>query len=265
MDPASGESCAWYHGFWQYLRLLGMGTSPAGHAEFYREGFARLPGKSARVLVAGGADYSMLAQAAAACRACGIEAQFTMADWCETPLALARWYAERESIALHTERRDLLEPGPQGEFDAVCTHAFLGHFQVQQRPRLVASLGRALRPGGRLFLANRLRPAAGGAAAVFSAQQADEFADAVALKARERGGLPRLDPARLAGAARRYAARQISWPVRSGEEVQALFEAAGMQVEQLSSAPMVGAGFAALNVPTVSGPADYLRIVAIKR
>src|SRR5262245_17285805 len=81
-DPATGESCAWYHGFWQYLRLAGMGTSPAGHAAFLREGFAGLAGAPARVLVAGGADYSMLAHAAAACRAHGAAAEFVMLDWC---------------------------------------------------------------------------------------------------------------------------------------------------------------------------------------
>jgi len=265
-DPQGGASCAWYHGFWQYLRLLGMGTSPAGHAAFYREAFARLPAKGTRILIAGGADYSMLAHAAAACRECGIDAQFTMADWCETPLALARWYSEREPIVLRTERRDLLEPGPQGEFDVVCTHALLGHFHPQQRPRLIASLGAALRPGGRLFLANRLRPGAGSEAAAFSAAQVEEFAGAVTLKAAGRGGLPGIDAASLAAAARQYAASQTSWPLRSGEEVMALFEGTGLRVEGWSAAPMAAPDSApGLNVPTIAGGADYARIVAIKR
>ena len=260
MDPASGESCAWYHGFWQYLRLLGMGTSPLGHAGFYQEAFARLRLKRARVLVAGGADYSMLAHAAAACRACGIEAEFTMADWCETPLALARWYAERESLSLRTERRDLLESSAPGGFDAVCTHAFLGHFQPQERPRLVAGLGRALRPGGLLFLANRLRPDAADQPAVFSTAQVEAFAAEVARKA---AGVPGADAASLAAGARAYAARQTSWPVRSLEDLRVLFEAAGLRIERLSSAPMAAAR-STLNVPTIAGGADYAHVVAVR-
>ena len=34
-DPATGESCAWYHGPWQLLRLLGLVMTPARHADFY--------------------------------------------------------------------------------------------------------------------------------------------------------------------------------------------------------------------------------------
>jgi SAM-dependent methyltransferase len=237
-----------------------MGTSPAGHAAFYQQAFARLRGKRAHVLVAGGADYSMLAHAAAACRACGIEAEFTMADWCETPLSLARWYAERESLPLRTERRDLLEPGPQGHFDAVCTHAFLGHFGPQERPRLVAGLGRALRPGGLLFLANRLRPGVGEEPAAFSAALVETFAAEVACKAT---GLPGADATTLATAARVYAARQISWPVRSLAEARALFEAAGLRIEHLESARMAAARNA-LNVPTIAGGADYAQLVAVR-
>lgn len=242
-----------------------MGTSPAGHAQFYHQAFAGLPAKRARVLVAGGADYSMLAHAIEACRAAGIEAEFTMADWCETPLALARWYAHRQSSTLRTVRRDLLEVGPDAQFDIVCTHAFLGHFRPLERERLVANLGRALRPGGLLFLVNRLRPDAADAPATFSAAQLDEFSDAVSRKAKEAGGLPGIAAEPLAAAARAYASRQISWPVRSQEEVRALFEYAGFAVEHLSCGPMAATAGAALNVPTVAGRADYARIVAVRR
>jgi SAM-dependent methyltransferase len=264
-EPATGETCAWYHGFWQYLRLLGMGTSPAGHAGFFRDAFARLAGRPARVLVAGGADYSMLAHAIAACRSAGVQAQFTMVDWCETPLALARWYAQRRSLAVQTERRNLLEDGSdEARYDALCTHALLGHFRPAERTRLIAGLARALRPGGMLFLANRLRPGAPDAPATFSAAQVEQFVNAVAAQWREAGPLAGIDVAQFVEAARRYAARQISWPVRSLEEVQTLFESGGFGVEQLTAAPM-DAPRDTLDVPTVAGGADYARIVAVKR
>jgi hypothetical protein len=202
----------------------------------------------------------MLAHAAAACRACGLDAEFTMVDWCETPLALSRWYAERESLVLHTERRDLLELGAQGEFDAVCTHALLGHFRPEQRPPLLVGLRGTLREGGLLCLANRLRPGAADGPAVFTAAQVEEFAAEVTRKAA--ASLPGTD---LADTARAYAARQTSWPLRSRDEAQALFEAAGFRIEHLSCGPMAaGPRQTKLNVPTVAGGADYARVVAVK-
>ena len=230
-----------------------MGTTPAGHADLFHQAFRGAP-PSAQVLIAGGADYGMLALASAACRAAGTRAEFCMIDWCETPLRLARWYAERESLTLRTTRRDLLDAGEEASCDAACTHALLGHFPPARRPQLLASLHRALRPGGFLVMAQRLRPGSGDAPASFSVRQVEDFVAAVAAR-----------DVRLSEAARAYASRQISWPVRSASEIQTLFEDAGFRVEHLSSAPMAGeAGTAGLNVPTVAGNASYARIIARK-
>jgi SAM-dependent methyltransferase len=260
MDPATGESCAWYHGFWQYLRVLGMGTTPAGHADFFFQAFEAVAAPRPRVLIAGGADYAMFAYALAACRVRGLEAEFSMIDWCETPLMLSRWYGERESTPLTTVCRDLLEPVDESRYDVVCTQALLGHFSPQQRPRLVANWHRALRPGGLVITANRLRPGAADAPAAFSALQAKEFVRIVLHKA-QAAGLA----ADLAADAQRYASRQAHWPVRSAEEVQALLEGAGFRIAHLSCAPMAGeTGATSLNVPTVAGNASYARVIALK-
>jgi SAM-dependent methyltransferase len=238
-----------------------MGTTPAGHADLFHQAFRGAPPR-ARVLIAGGADYGMLALAGAACRAAGVEAEFAMVDWCETPLRLARWYAERESLVLTTARRDLLDIGETASFDAACTQALLGHFLPIQRPRLLSSFYRALRPGGFLVMAQRLRPDAGDAPASFSGRQVDDFVSAVLAKARS---VPGSGDARLAASARAYASRQVSWPVRSAEEIQALFENAGFRIAHLSSAPMAQeGGKASLNVPTIAGNASYARLIAVK-
>jgi SAM-dependent methyltransferase len=260
VDAASGESCAWYHGFWQSLRLLGLGTTPAGHVELFHQALAKSRARP-QVLIAGGADYGMLAHAAAACRASGLQAGFTMVDWCETPLTLARWYAERESLTLTTLQRDLLDIDAEASFDAICTQALLGYFPPGQLPRLFANLHRALRPGGLFVTANRLRP--GVTAPVgFSAQQAQEFTAMILDRAR---AVPGLDADWLANAARSYASRQTQWPVRSAEEVQALLEGAGFRLAHLSCAPMGSeAAAASLNVPTVAGRASYVRVIAFK-
>jgi SAM-dependent methyltransferase len=266
IDPATGESCAWYHGFWQYVRLLGLGTSPVGHAAFYAQAFGGLARPQPKVLICGAADYAMLAYASDACRNLGLQAEFAMIDWCETPLALARWYAERESLLLTTVRRDLIDPieGGGSTHDAICTHALLGHFRPDLRRRLIANWHRALRSGGRVCTVNRLRPAGGDAPAAFSSDQVTAFIETVRARATVHDDLPGTDPARLAEQAAQYAVRQLSWPVRSADEVQALFESAGFRIEHLSCGPMAATGQPALNVPTVAGNADYGRIVAVK-
>ncbi len=70
-DPATGESCAWYHGPWQLLRLLGLVMTPARHADFYGMALeaAASRGSAPRVLISGAADYSLLGHVLAALRA----------------------------------------------------------------------------------------------------------------------------------------------------------------------------------------------------
>jgi hypothetical protein len=96
--------------------------------------------------------------------------------------------------------------------------------------------------------------------AVFSAAQVEAFAAEVARKS---AGLPGADPAALAAGARVYAARQVSWPVQSLEQLRAIFEGAGLRIEQLSSAPMASAQ-GTLNLPTIAGGADYAHVVAVR-
>ena len=215
-------------------------------------------------MVAGGADYAMFAYALAACRARGLQAEFSMVDRCETPLMLSRWYAERESVALTTSCRDLLAAAGEPAHDVICTQALLGHFSPQERPRLVANWHRTLRSGGLVITANRLRPGAAEAPAVFSARQALDFGEIVLRKAHAAGYDASL-AAELAGEAQGYASRQAHWPVRSAEELRRLFETAGFRVRHLSSAPMAGErGATSLNVPTVPGSADYAMLIAEK-
>ena len=45
-DPTTGEPCAWYHGLWQYLRLMRLVDPLSNHAAFFREAFATLSGRA---------------------------------------------------------------------------------------------------------------------------------------------------------------------------------------------------------------------------
>src|SRR5207244_13056440 len=68
--PGGGETCAWYHGFWQYLRLMGLAKTSGGQATFLFEtlrGLARAGG-SPKVLVPGSASSSKRAPTPVASR-----------------------------------------------------------------------------------------------------------------------------------------------------------------------------------------------------
>src|SRR5262249_11259435 len=95
-DPVISETCAWYHGFWQYLRVMGLNKTSVGHGTFFIDTLRSLRPRDAtpRVLVSGSADYSMPAHVLFAFADAGT-VDLTVVDRCETPLYLSRWYAER--------------------------------------------------------------------------------------------------------------------------------------------------------------------------
>src|SRR4051794_2307280 len=88
------RDCAPYHGWVQYMRLLDLVRSPQHRGQFFRWslGAAARAGKQ-RVLVAGAADYSMLAHVLAAYEGEGRTPEATVIDRCPTPLRLCEWYA----------------------------------------------------------------------------------------------------------------------------------------------------------------------------
>ena len=137
---AAGGTCAWHHGLWPTLRLLGLVTEPALHGEFLRGALAAVAGKAPRVLLSGAADHALLAQVLAAFASRTL--RITVLDICETPLLLNRWYAGRAGVAIETCRSDILDYAAPRAFDAICTHAFLGNFD--------AARARAFAAGSRL-------------------------------------------------------------------------------------------------------------------
>jgi hypothetical protein len=259
-DPASGENCAWIHGLWQYLRLMGLVTTPQHHAEFYRKAFSAVTNglSSPRVLISGTADYSMLAHVLAAFR--GREPRITVADRCDTPLRLNQWYAARLACEIRTRRCDILELADDDPYDVVCTHSFLGQFSPLRRVELLGKWRQLLCPGGLAITVNRIRPSASPAQLGFAPDQARAFRDVVMRKARAL----RLDPVELAEKAEIYTKQNRIHSVRSGEEIRMLFEGSGFRVEQLSCASVAKGGNGRVNGPTMLGTADYASVVATR-
>jgi len=273
-DAPGAGGCAWYHGLWQYLRLLGLVTAPPAHGRFFIDTLAGLArrGECARVLISGSADYALLALVVHALRPDPdhprLAPQITVVDRCETPLLLNRWYAREAGVAVETGRSDILRwglgpgAGREGNFDVVCTHSFLGYFTDPQRAALMARWHALLRPGGRVVTINRVRPAHRGGFVGFGPEQAHAFGERVREEARRRSASLDLDADTLAGAALLYTQRFRVRAVASRRALAALFEEGGFTVEHLDAEPSGAGPDSSATGPTTPAGADYAHLVA---
>ena len=255
----TGESCAWYHGFWPFLRLLDYGSSPQLHAAFYRDGLAPLAAAPAppRILISGAADF-----ARAALDTAPVQPRFTVIDRCDTPLALCRWFAERAGFEIETRTADIFAFRDADGFDAIVTHSFLGNFEPELRPRLMRGWYGLLRAGGRVLTINRLRGADAAATTSFSAGEADDFVARMTAdleRLRDRLDCPVAD---LAAMARTYLKEKRSFPVRTRAELAALFEDAGFELEVFAQLDAADPGKPRPAGPTMPGGATYMKVIA---
>ena len=265
-DP--GETCAWYHGFWQFLRAMGLAKTSGGQAAFLVDTLRSLIRSQAarRVLVSGSADYSMPAHVLFAFASENAPVDLTVLDRCETPLYLSRWYGERVQRPIATVRSDILAYRAATPFDVVLTNSFFGNFDTASRPRLVAAWRQVVRPGGTVLFTNRLRPNASASPVTFTAKQTQDFCDAVRQEAKRWQPVFDFDPEDVARWARTYAERFRSFPLRSADEVVALLHDDGFAVDYVDvvSAPPHGGG-ESLSGPSLAEKADYVQVRATLR
>jgi len=266
-DPGTGETCAWYHGFWQYLRLLGFAMTPAYHAAFYRAAFHKAAERDPvrRVLISASADYCTLAHAAAFLHERGSDPQFTVVDRCETALALNRWYAERLGLRLTTWCGDILGFEERESYDVICTHSFFGRFLPAQRPALVRQWATLLRPGGVAITVNRIQPSASaGMPTAFNPDHRKAFREALLKAAEARHGLPGVGASELESAADAYTRQPAGYPVRSREEFRELFDRPEFEILDLSWAPVAKRAHSYVG-PRTPGNDEYGHIIAARR
>lgn len=236
-DPATGESCAWYHGIWQFLRIMGLTSSAAQRAGFYHRSIQAACAGSAspRILVSGTADYAMTALVIAAFSDRSAQPAITVTDICETPLHLSRWYAGRQSRRIETVCGDILEYQAPEPFDVVCTDGFFSRLPAARRPELVAQWRQLLRPGGRVITTNRLHPDGKDGKTGFSSARAKKFRDDALRAIEEKRDALRIAPEELKRGAEIYASKHDTWPLVSMEEIRRLFEEAGFRIDSLSA------------------------------
>jgi SAM-dependent methyltransferase len=267
-----GADCAWYHGTWQYLRLMGLAAAPERHGAFFADVLGSLArgGRHPAFLVTGTADYSMLAHVIdaygrAGTPGCAVDravVDLAVVDRCATPVVLCAWYAGLLSVPLRTFVADVLEPAPRPSFDVVCSHSFLSQFPAESRPALVARWGDLLRPGGKAVTTTRISPPGTPGVVRFTPAQVAAFAERARAEAARLGPVLDLEPAALAQRARRYAESIAVHTVTSVDEVARLLADGGLRVEHLEVREVEGPAASGTWGPTTSQSARYAEIVA---
>jgi SAM-dependent methyltransferase len=259
-DETTGERCSWYHGVWQYLRILGIVASPRLQYRFYESALQGPAARGAfkRVLISGSTDYGMLEVVSSIYGSQGGVLEATVVDRCDTPLRLNRWYADRFGLTLNTCRSDLLAFQDQEPFDLICTHSFLGNFSPAQRPGLFSQWHSLLRPGGRLVMVNRIRPGAPGQVG-FSSSQAEAFVQRVRDGAVSIGQGLDISSNDIVQWAREYTERYRTHPLTSKEEFWSLLHGSGFEGE------LIDPGESADRGPSDGGEARRAFLVATRR
>ena len=263
--PHLGVKCAWYHGFWLYMRAMGIAKSSGGQAEFFGSTLRELArgGDWPRVLVSGSADYSMLGLVQQAYEQEGAPHDLTVNDVCETPLFLNRWYAERQGFGVRTVCADILDLETDIPFDVAMTNSFLGFFDAKQRPALFASWARILRRDGKLIFTNRIRP---GAQALnrFGPDEIETFCRTAQDEASKLPSPLGDDIEWIVSAARAYAERFFSYPVPDTDGIVELLDHAGFRVDTLDLTGHGGREGSSVSGPTTNQRASYARVIATR-
>ncbi|HEX4264060.1 MAG TPA: class I SAM-dependent methyltransferase [Verrucomicrobiae bacterium] len=260
-NPATGESCDWYHGLWQDLRLLGLAATPEQQADFFRNSLARFSQRPPRLLISGSADYSILAHVLSACSKNQITADITVMDICETPLFVNRWYAEQMRCRIHTIQADILEYSFDTEFDVICSHGFLGLFPPAQRVQLVQQWAVALKPGGAVISVNRIRPGGPGGEIKFSESQGREFCHLIAAKLQDHP-LSESERSAILDRAKVYVERLVGYSLPQ-EELTSLFQTAGFRMDHWEIIS-TGAPHSKPSGPAIPSHAQHACLIASK-
>jgi hypothetical protein len=249
----SESDCSWYHSIWQYLRIFNLVSTPTWHSEFYLREIGAALGKTItpNVLISGTADYSMLAHVlwGLGQRA---DAKITVADLCETPLLLCKWYARFAQRSIRTENTDIMKIKGDA-FDLIVSDAFLTRFSPQARTAMIQKWGYLLKPGGSVITTVRIEPRSSDDPVGSTLAQIENFASRAKIEARKWQTFLDLSPDQITSGAKTYAERMVSYSCRSVAELEQQFRSAGLRISTTLA-----------QVPGEMKGTDYARVVATK-
>ncbi len=150
--------CTWYHSVWQYLRLLGLVSTPSWHDQFFKKELCNAINnkKSVNVLISGTADYSMLAYVIYACKVANIDYNIDVLDTCPTPLYACEWYSQINNFKINKIQENILKYSPNKKYDLICTDAFLTRFDKNTAQEVVNKWSKLLNQNGKIITTIRI-------------------------------------------------------------------------------------------------------------
>jgi SAM-dependent methyltransferase len=227
------DDCRWYHAPRQYLRALGIVRGVSLDSGLLLDALARHAAAASRnrVLISGAADSGTLAHVLAAYGAFGRRPHVTMVDRCRTPLEASAWYAREQDVQVDTHQASILAFTPPAPFDVICTHRFFSFFTPADRMRLLEHWRELLVPGGLVVTVSSIR-----ASSHAGMLRQDHLPDAESIRARlravdaDRCRQLGVEPAQVREWAEEWVRRKTTIPVRSADELRALFEQSGFRI-----------------------------------
>lgn len=261
---AENQTCAWYHGSWQFLRLLDLVSTPVAHASHYDLQLNEIsldPGFK-NILVSGSADSGLVKTIHEAFRHRNAEINLSVIDICPTPLKICEEYAASAGIRITTLEQDILDGLPADSFDAIFTHSFMGYFDDDNRQLLLRQWSKSLRKGGRLVTVQRVREDYVGEFVGFSEHEIENFVARATELLREASNaeLARFD---ITTMARRFAENFRNYPVRSAVQLGNMLENAGFKLNLFEQQTTLGT--AGVTGPSVPNSAGFYLIVAERK
>ncbi len=142
--------CDWYHGTWQYLRILNMVAVPNWYSFYVKalsEVLRRKP--DAKVFISACADFGMLAKLHEAIIDAKANPTIIIYDICETPLKSCQWYAKKFNLTITCKVGNIITGAiPEAPFDLVVTDEFLTVLKDEYKPEITARWKELLNPDG---------------------------------------------------------------------------------------------------------------------
>lgn len=259
-DHVDAEGCDWYHGAWQYLRLMDLVSTPTWHGSFYSEALAaelkRSDARPTRVLITGTADYSVYSYVVAAAERANHPVEVTVLDRCPTPLFACRWYAKQRGRQVETLTVDLLDHSVLGgrKFDVITTDAFLTRFPATTRSEVLERWHCLLDDGGSVVTTVRIHEA--NPVGRTEEEAVADFCERATVRFRRWATFSDRTSAEIEALAFNYARQMVSHPTGTEMAVRTVWEDSGLpwKLERWTRSPVPGELY----------PTSYVQLVARK-
>jgi len=228
------NSCAWYHGSWQYLRILNLVSTPFWHNDFYKLNIKReINTKNVdKILISGTADYAMLQHVHEALKDHN-NIEIYILDICRTPLEICRWYRDiyMKNFTVIFLDKDIFKTDFKDEiFDIIVTDAFLTRFHEEDRKKIIGEWWRILKHNGVVITSIRLNANDEEVPIKGKKIDVDYYTQKTRKRLQQFGLLLKPIEKSIINKSKIYAENIISYPLSNENEIQELFNNFNLEI-----------------------------------